>query len=146
MTFNCSDTSLGYTGTLTGSLNVTDNQPAALAWAFAGTANLHATLTGPAGGMIVTDRQGSITASQTTAVGPYTLARALTITTVLTGADHNSATVDVDNDWTITYTPTATWTPGAIIVGGKLAATGSWNVDVRGGASASATLARPHSR
>ena len=143
VTFNCSDTSLGYTGTLTGTLNVADNQPAALAWAFAGTANLHATLTGPAGGMIVTDRQGSIVASQATAVGPYQLARTLTVTTVLTAANGNSATVDVDNDWTINYTPTATWTPGMIVVGGKLEAQGSWNVDVRGGASASAALATP---
>lgn len=143
VTFNCSDTSLGYTGTLTGTLMVTDTQPAALAWAFAGDANLHATLTGPAGGMITTDRTGTITAAQGSAVGPYTLARTLTVTTVLTTATQRSTTVDVDNDWTITYTPTATWMPGTIVIGGKLEATGSWNVAVVGGASASATLATP---
>ena len=144
LTFNCTDTEVGYTGMLTGTEMVTDTEANTAAWAFSANANLHASLTGPAGGSITVDRKGSITATQTGAAGPFGLARALNVTTVLTGAGAHPAsiTVDQDNAWTLTYTPTVTWMPGSVVVGGTLDATGSWVVTV-GDAEAEASIATP---
>jgi len=142
LTFACTTTELGLTGTVTGTETVMDTEPDAVAWAFSATANLHGSLTGAGKASIVTDRSGSIVASQATAIGPFELARMLDVTTVLTGAAGQSATVDQTNAWTITYTPTATWTPAGVVVAGSLTATGSWDVTV-GSASADATLATP---
>jgi hypothetical protein len=142
LTFNCTDMLLGYTGMLTGTEALIDNQAAAVAWAFTATADLHGVLTGPGGASITQDRDGQIIASQATAVGPFALARKLDVVTVFKGENGATATVTEDNDWTVTFTPMATWTPGGIAVTGSLSATGSWNVTVND-ASAAATLSTP---
>lgn len=144
LTYNCTSTLLGYTGTLTGTLNVADDQPSAIAWAFTGMGDLHATLTGPFGGNIKRDWTGSLKGAQTSAIGPFTTTRKLDVTTVFTpaGQHPSSTTVTEANDWTVTFTPMATWTPGGVSVTGSLAATGSWNVDVEG-EMFDATLATP---
>jgi hypothetical protein len=142
LTFACTDTRLGYTGTLTGTEMVTDSQPTAIAWAFSATADLHSSLTGPGGASIVNTRSGTIVGTQASAVGPFSLARTLDVTTVFTAATGAAVTVAETNDWTLTYTPTATWTAGSLVVGGTLTATGTWDVVV-GANAASATLATP---
>jgi len=142
LTFDCASTLFGFTGTLTGTMGVVDDQPGAVAWAFTGMADLNASLTGPDGGSIVRDWSGAIVASQGSPVGPFKLQRTLDVTTVFTGARGAKTTVTEDNDWAVTFTPVATWTPGAVIVTGKLAATGSWNITVNEHA-ATATLATP---
>jgi len=132
LTFNCTAMALGYTGTLTGMEGVVDNMPAAIAWAFTASADLHATLTGPFGGTIVRDWAGQIRATQASAAGPFALARTLDVTTVFTppGAHPRVTTVTENNDWTITFTPMVTWTPGGVAVVGSLSATGTWNAAV----------------
>lgn len=129
LTFNCTAMSLGYTGMLTGTETVMDTQPAAVAWAFTANANLHASLTGPGGGSIVRDWDGTITASQAAIYGPFALDRTLDATTVFQG-ERNTTTVTETNAWTVTYTPQVSWTPGGIVVTGNLNATGSWDVTV----------------
>jgi hypothetical protein len=125
---------------LTGTLDVTDDSPSAIAWAFTGTANLHGSITAT-NASLTSDRSGSIKATQTSALGPFQLARTLVVTTVLV-VGRASVTMDVDNNWTLGYTPQATWTPGGLAVTGLLTATGSWNVSV-GAHSAQWTLATP---
>jgi hypothetical protein len=141
LTFNCSETQLGYTGTVTGTETVTDNQPAAAAWAFTAMADLHSSLTGPSAASIVSDRNGEIVATQGSAVGPFNLARTLDVVTVFkTALSHT--TVTEANDWTISFTPQVSWTPGGAVVTGSLTATGTWNVTI-GNKTADATLATP---
>jgi hypothetical protein len=142
LTFNCTATSLGYTGTLTGTESVMDNQPAAIAWAFAANADMHASLTGPLGASITRDWSGDITATQASLVGPFALERNLDATTVFKTAGGRTTTVTEMNAWTITYTPQATWTPGGVVITGSLTATGTWDATV-GSKSANATLATP---
>ena len=109
LNFNCTSTALGYTGALTGTIDVTDTQPTAIAWAFTGQANLHASLTAPNQDYIISDRAGSLTATQASPVGPFSLARSLDVTTTFHA--HASIQVNETTDWTMTYTPQATWTP-----------------------------------
>jgi hypothetical protein len=143
LSFNCTDTQLGFTGMLSGTETVMDTMPNAIAWAFSANANLHASLTGPAGGSIVRDWDGTIVASQGTGLlGPYSLARTLDATTVFTGALGRSVTVTEQNDWTVSFTPTVAWAQGFAVTGGSLTATGTWNATV-GPRSAMATLATP---
>jgi len=142
LTFNCSAANiLGGTTSVTGTLDVTDDQPAAIAWAFTGTAALHGAITTAGAATLTTDRTGSIKATQGTAAGPFELARTLVVTTVLTTA-RASVTMDVNNDWTLSYAPHATWTPGGVAITGTLTATGSWNVSI-GSHAAEWTLATP---
>jgi hypothetical protein len=142
LTFDCTAMALGYTGTLTGTETVMDSQPAAVAWAFAATADLHASLTAPLGGSIVRDWSGTITATQASLVGPFALDRTLDAVTVFTPRSLPATTVTEANAWTVTYTPQATWTPGGVVVTGSLTATGTWDVTV-GNRAAHATLATP---
>ena len=144
LTFNCTAMALGYTGTLTGTENVSDDMPAAAAWAFTGSADLHATLTGPFGGSIVRDWSGALKATQASMAGPFTTARTLDVSTVFTpaGVHPRGVTVTEMNDWMVTFTPMVSWTAGTVAVTGSLAATGSWNVDVDGHQLA-ATLSTP---
>ena len=140
LTFNCSNTAFGLTGMVTGTETVMDTEATTAAWAFAATANLHATLTSQAGASITQDRDGTLTATQTGAVGPFGLARTLDATTVFKGDRGNTlAAVDEHNAWTMIYSPTAIWTPGGVVVGGSLGVTGSWSVTVNDKA-ADATL------
>lgn len=142
LTFDCSATAFGLTGTLTGTEGVVDDQPGAIAWAFTGSANLHASLEGPRGASIVRDWSGQLVATQAAALGPFTLGRSLDATTVFTNARGDTTTVTENNDWSVSFTPSIQWTPGAVIVNGELAADGSWNVDVDG-IGAEATLSTP---
>jgi len=145
LTYACTDTFLGLTGMLTGTIGVTDDDPNTAAWRFTGTAALHASLTNLGGASIVTDRAGTLTASQTGIAGPFALEHDLDVTTVFTGArDTNPATTTVTEAaaWTLTFTPLLTWTPGGLIVEGNLAATGAWTVTV-GNSVAAATLSTP---
>ena len=145
LTYDCVSMAIGYTGTLTGTLSAADDQPAALAWAFTGTADMHAMLTAPGGGSITSDWDGSLVGTQASAIGPYVLERTLDVVTVFqSGGDLRPVTTMVveDNDWTITFTPQATWTPGGLVVTGSLNATGAWNVTV-GGKTLTATLTTP---
>jgi len=147
VTYNCTAMALGYTGTLNGTMSVTDDAPNVAAWAFTGGANLHATLTGPFGGTAVRDWDGMIVATQTT---NFALHRTLDVVTVWTapggdgsgGLAGRQTTVTEDNDWTITYTPMVTWMPGSIVVTGSLTATGQWNFTINEFAGM-ATLATP---
>lgn len=141
LNFNCTSTSLGFTGTLTGTIEVTDTQPTAIAWAFTGQANLHALLIAPNQDSITSDRTGSLTATQASVTGPFALDRALDVSTTFHTA-RAQITVDETTNWTMTYTPQAAWTPGGLAVSGSLAVTGSWTVSV-GRHSADATLATP---
>ena len=150
LTYNCSASLLGYNGTLTGTLHATDTNPVAVAWAFDAGADLHATLTGPGGGGMETDWNGNFVASQQSGFGPYLLDRNLDVVTTFTpgsGGDGGEAlggpsTVTETAGWNITYTPTVSWVPGQVVVGGNLGATGTWDVDVDG-KTAQATLATP---
>ena len=134
LTFNCTALALGYTGTLTGTETVMDDMPTAAWWAFTGAADLHATLTGPFGGTIVRDWSGELKGTQATVGGPFATARTVSVTTVFTppGAHAHATTVTEDNDWAVTFTPMATWTPGGVAVTGSLWATGTWNATVDG--------------
>jgi hypothetical protein len=145
LTYDCTSEALGYVGRLTGTQAVVDDQPAALAWAFSATADMHASLTGPGGATITSDWDGGIVGSQASAAGPYALERVLDVVTTFTGggdAGRITATVTEDNDWTVTFTPQVSWTPGAVVVTGSLAATGTWNVTV-GEKTRGATLSTP---
>lgn len=142
LTFNCAATRLGFTGTMTGTEMVTDDQPTTVAWAFTASTNRHNSLTGPAGASIVNDRSGQIVASQGSVIGPFTLARILDATTVFKAASGATTTVDETNDWLITYTPGGSWAPGGAVVPGSVTASGTWVVTV-GANAANATLATP---
>lgn len=142
LTYNCTGMLFGFTGTLTGTLGVVDDQPNAIAWAFTGMSDLNASLTGPDGASIVRDWSGKIVASQASPVGPFKTQRTLDVTTVFTDRRGAKLTVTEDNDWAVTFTPMATWTPGSLIVTGKVSATGSWNITV-GEHAATATIATP---
>jgi hypothetical protein len=142
LTYNCSATVLGLTGTLTGTQSVIDDQPAAIAWAFTASANLRASLSSLNSASIERDWSGQIVGAQGSPLGPFTLARTLDATTVFTDAAARATTVTEDNDWSVSFAPSLTWTPGGIIVPGSLAATGRWNVDVDG-IGAEATLSTP---
>jgi hypothetical protein len=142
LTYNCTVTDGGFTGTLTGTLGVEDDQPTAVAWAFTGAADLHASLTGTGQAAVTTHRSGELVATQASDAGPFAIARTLDVTTDLTGVAGNSVSIDESTDWTLTFTPTTGWTPGTPITGGGLAAEGSWHVSV-GADSADATLATP---
>ena len=142
LTYNCTGMLLGLTATVTGTMGVVDDSPAAAAWSFTGMADLHGSLTNTGGASIVRDTDGMIVATQTSALGPYKLQRMLDIVTVFTGERGATATVNEDNDWAVTFTPMASWTPGGVIVTGSLNVTGAWNVSV-GEKAAMATLATP---
>ncbi len=141
LTYNCSATSLGLTGTLTGTLMVMDTQPTEPAWAFSAAADLHTSLTGSGGASLDSDRVGALTATQAAATGPFDLAYSLLVESVLMTAV-SDATISEQTGWTLEYTPQVTWTPGSVVVGGTLTATGSWDVTVNNN-SATATLATP---
>jgi hypothetical protein len=149
LTYNCTSRALGYTGMLTGTIAVTDDEPAMLAWAFTGDADLHASLTGPGGATLTSDWNGSIIGSQATGAGPFALDRSLdVVTTFVTGGgdlggEPTMTSVVEDNAWTITFTPTLSWQAGQLVVNGNLAATGSWNVTVDQNPTLTATLATP---
>lgn len=142
LTYNCSETSLGFTGMVTGTIMVTDDQPNAVAWAFTGNADLHASLTAPSSAAIVSDRKGQLVGSQGSATGPFDLARSLDVTTTFKAANGNSIAVVENTDWSISYTPQATWKPGDVAVAGTVTASGMWHVAV-GPRSANATIATP---
>jgi hypothetical protein len=143
LTYDCSETRLGYTGTLTGTQSVSDEQPDALAWAFsASTDDLDASLTGPFGGSLVANINGTIVASQRSIAGPFELARTLDVFTVITNVRGIQTSIGETVDWTISYTPTLQWNVGAPAVAGELAADGTWIVDVNG-KSLTGTLATP---
>jgi hypothetical protein len=144
LTFNCTSTGFGLTGMLTGTEAVTDTQPSSVAWAFTIDANLHASLTANTGASITQDRTGQFVGSQQGALGPYALARTLDATTVFKGdLGRTLATVDENNAWTMTYTPTIQWQPGTVVVGGMLDVEGSWTVTVNG-KTADATVRTPN--
>jgi len=142
LTYNCSAMLFGFTGTLTGTLSAKDDQPASIAWAFTGSADLHASLTGPGNASIVRDYRGQLVGTQASLIGPFTLSRTLDAVTVFTSAANRQTTVTEGIDWSIEFTPQLTWTPGSVIVTGDVDASGSWSVDVDG-TSAEATLATP---
>jgi hypothetical protein len=140
VTFNCSATSLGYTGLLTGTETVMDTEPQLAAWAFSADADLKATLTAPSNATLTTARVGQLLATQASPLGPYQLARMLDVTTTFHARE--TSTVFETNQWTVTYTPQASWTPGGVAVTGSVTLTGSWDVTV-GSNAANATLATP---
>jgi hypothetical protein len=151
LTFACSAEGFGLVGMLTGTLAITDDQPAAQAWAFTGSANLRASLAGTGGNNSITiDRDGSIVATQASVVGPFSLAHDVDQVTVIRtgggdgGGGLNPSTTNITEQasWTLTVVPMVSWTPGGLIVTGSLAATGDWNLTVDE-ASADATLATP---
>lgn len=142
LTFNCTDKLFGYTGMVSGTLMVTDDQPNAVAWAFTGLADLHSSLAAPSGASITNDRTGQLIGTQSSSVGPFQLARNLDITTTFRGANGATVAVDETTEWMIQYTPQITWTPGEVVVSGSLTASGMWNITV-GNRSASATIATP---
>lgn len=142
LTFNCSQMLFGYTGMVTGTLMVADDQPNAIAWAFTGSANLNSSLTAPSSASISSARSGQLVGTQNSPVGPFRLARTLDVTTTFRAANGQSIDVVEDTDWSVTYTPQVTWKPGEVVVTGDLAASGIWNVSV-GSRSANATIATP---
>lgn len=142
LTYDCSARRLGYTGTLAGTTSIADDEPNAVAWAFTGDASLHASLTGPFGGSMVTDTDGSIVASQQSVVGPYDLSLLLDVVTVITNVRGIETRVSENIDWTVSFTPQVQWTPGGVVVTGALATDGSWNV-AAGKHEAEATLSTP---
>jgi len=143
LTYACTNTFLGLTGQLTGTLAVTDDDPAVAAWKFTGTAALHASLTAANGASITSDRDGTLTATQSGAT--FGLAHDVDVVTVFEGARANNPaniTVTESSAWTLSFMPTISWTPGGVIVDGNLDASGAWTVTV-GSATAAATLATP---
>lgn len=141
LTFQCEEKLLGYTGTVTGTLMVTDDQPTA-AWAFTGVANLRGSLTAPSGAAITSERAGRLVGTQSSPTGPFQLDRALDVTTTFKAASGATVVVDESTEWTIRYTPQIAWKPGEIAVSGSLTASGMWNITV-GNRSADATIATP---
>lgn len=142
LTFDCSERRLGYTGTLTGTESISDGQPDAVAWAFTANADLRASLTGPFGGSMVVDTDGTIAASQGGAVGPFRLTSTLDVISVITNVRGIRTDVTETLDGTVSYAPDLAWTPGGPVVTGTLAVEGAWNVGVDA-TSAEATLATP---
>lgn len=142
LTLNCTDSRFGYTGMVTGTFMVTDDQPDTVAWAFTGLADLHSSLTAPSGASITNDRSGEWVGSQGSPTGPFSLARTLDVTTTFRAANGTTVAVVENTEWTIQYSPQVTWKPGEIVVGGSLTATGMWDISV-GNRSASATVATP---
>ena len=139
LTFNCSTTEAGHTGTITGTEMVTDPKPTMPSWDFTATADLHFALTAPSGGSITHDRTGTIVGAQQGTT--FSLARTLDATTTIQASPTSTGvSIDETNAWTITYAPTVTWMPGAVVVGGTASATGSWSVTM-GSNAADATLA-----
>ena len=143
LNFNCTEASLDLTSRMTGTEMVTDDQPTTVAWAFSATANLHVSIISVGGASVTSDRVGTIVATQGSAIGPFSLARTLDVTTVLQPRVGANTTVTMTNAWTATFTPQATWTPGGAIVTGSLTATGAWMAEVSTGGIADATLATP---
>jgi len=140
LTFDCTSTTGAITTTVAGTEAVSDDQPNAVAWAFSANVDLQgATTVGTAS--VTTDRHGTVVASQGSALGPFSLARTLVVSTTIATATAMT-TVDVDNAWTITYTPQASWSPGGVVISGTLDAAGSWHVSV-GTHDADWTLATP---
>ena len=142
LTFDCSERRLGYTGTLTGTEAISDGEPNAVAWAFAVSADLRASLTGPFGGSMVVDTDGSIAASQDSVVGPFRLMSTLDVISVITNVRGIRTEVSETIDGTVSYAPDLAWTPGGPVVIGTLAVDGAWNVMVDA-TSAEATLSTP---
>jgi hypothetical protein len=150
LAYDCTATALGLTGTLTGTLSVTDDLPDEAAWAFTGEADLEASLTGAGGASIVTTRSGQLVATQASPLGPFALSHEVLVQTVFTSGGElgppRSATVGENGAWTLTFTPQVAWTPGSLIVTGELEATGTWDVSVqneRTNAAVQATLSTP---
>jgi hypothetical protein len=142
LTFDCSKRRLGFTGILTGSETVADLQPAAIAWDFSASTTIHASLTGPFGGSAVVDTEGSMVASQGGLEGPYELASGLAVITLITNASGQETEVTEDVDLRVSFTPDLAWTPGGVVVRGRLFVDGAWSVSV-GGVSGEATVATP---
>jgi len=142
LTFDCSERRLGYTGTLTGTEAISDGQPNAVAWAFTASADLRASLTGPFGGSMVVDTDGTIAASQGSVVGPFRLTSDLDVVSVITNVRGIRTEVTEAIDGTVSYAPDLEWTPGGPVVIGTLAVEGAWNVMVDA-TSAEATLSTP---
>lgn len=150
LTYACTASALGLVGSLSGTLSITDDMPAVAAWAFTGQAALQASLTGGGGASIVSSRAGQLVATQASPLGPFSLEHDVTVSTVFTsGGDlgpPRSATVTEQGAWTLTFTPTVTWTPGSLIVTGQLEASGEWEVVVQNettNAAVQATLSTP---
>jgi hypothetical protein len=141
LTYNCSASAFGLTGTLTGTLNAVDDQPGSIAWAFTGMADLQSAVTGPSSS-VTASLSGKIVASQVSIAGPFALARTGDATTVFT-TKTKTTTVDETDQWTITYTPMFQWTPGNLAITGSLSVSGTWDVTVDGGEAANAMLSTP---
>ena len=145
LVLDCSKKMLGWSGTVTGTQTVSDTQPNAVAWAFDMGVTLDATVTGSYGGSAVNSTTGTVTASQQSAVGPYTLDAVLDATTSITTAMGKQYEVVEDVDWSMTYTPTFDWIVGmGPVVTGILDVDGSWSVTVNG-ATTTASIATPTS-
>jgi hypothetical protein len=143
LSLDCTKQLLGWTGSVAGTQSVVDTQPSAIAWAFAMTANLEASVTGPTGGSAVNTTAGSLTASQGSMLGPYDLDVVLDATTNITTPLDKHFDIVENLDWTVRYTPDIDWAPGGgFIVTGVLDVSGAWNVGVNG-KTATTTLSTP---
>ncbi len=140
LTFDCIASQNGYTGSLTGTENVTDTQPNMGTWNFTANADLHMELIGPNGGSLTNDRTGTITGTESGIM--FGLERSLASTTTLAAPGGASISMEESHAWTVTYTPTTDWMAGAVVVGGTLSATGTWDVTI-GNNTAAATLDTP---
>jgi len=132
LTFDCNKRRLGYTGVLTGTAGVSDSLPDQLAWAFDATTEMHASLTGPFGGSMVSDGGGSLVASQGSVLGPFRLDSVLDTVTVITNVAGDQVDITENLAGGIAFTPTLSWNPGADPVAGKPDADGTWVVGVDG--------------
>lgn len=142
LTYSCEESRLGYSGTLSGTLAVEDDDPAAVAWAFTGAVDTRSALAGADGASITIDRDGQVVATQTTgSFGPFVIDRAVDVVTVLVTAGETT-TVTESTAWTMTYRPLVAWSPGSPPVPANLSLSGTWSVNV-GNSSAEATLSNP---
>lgn len=142
LTIDCGEQRLGYSGSLTGVESVTDDQPDAAAWAFSAAVDLEATLATPLGATMLVDGEGSVVASQGSALGPYNLDTSLDVLSTITNRRGVETRIGEAIDWTVSYGPDLEWSAGVPAVVGKLTTEGTWDFSVNG-ISASASLATP---
>ena len=90
LTFDCSETRLGFTGTVAGTAHVVDGAPNQVAWDYTSTVDMESSLTGPLGRSITRTRTGEIVASQGSVLGPFNLDRTLEVTTVFRKVNGNT--------------------------------------------------------
>ena len=141
----CTSTGGGITMVLNGTESVTDDEPAAKAWAFTAGYDLSVDEQ-TQNGHITTTQKG--TAVGTHPGGVFQTKYDLTQTGDVAGQGHNAHVSDAMK-WTAVYAPSTAWTPGDPPAAGTFTVDGNWDVaisdngDLDGGDMTVVTLTPP---